>query len=209
LKKVTFLPDRRGVEVDDGVTLFEAAEKAGVYISSLCGGEGVCGKCRVQVTRGKARTDNHSLLFLSKEEIQSGYVLACQTRVEDDLEVVIPPESRLEEEQIVTGSHQKEQEAWRGISPIAYSGADWVSVARRPYDPASLFQPLVTKVYLELPEPTTDDNIPDTARIVRELRKTLRYSSYEIPLSCLRDLSTRLRHDGQTRRHRSNTANRG
>jgi uncharacterized 2Fe-2S/4Fe-4S cluster protein (DUF4445 family) len=196
MKKVTFLPDGKEVEVDEGVTLFEAADKASVYLNSLCGGEGVCGKCRVQVTKGKAKADNQSLAFLSKEEIQNGYVLACQTRVEDDLEVVIPPESRLEEEQILTGSHQREQEAWRGISPIAYSGPDWVSVAKRPNDPASLFRPLVNKVYLELPEPTIDDNIPDTARIVRELRKRLGYSSYEVPLPCLLDLSARLRRQG-------------
>jgi uncharacterized 2Fe-2S/4Fe-4S cluster protein (DUF4445 family) len=196
MKKVTFLPDQKEVEVDEGVTLFEAAEKAGVYLNSLCGGEGVCGKCRVQVTKGQAKADKHSLVFLSKEEIQNGYVLACQTQVKDDLEVVIPPQSRLEEEQILTGSHLKEQNTWRETSPITYSEPDWVSVAKRPSDPASLFQPLVSKVYLELPEPTVDDNIPDTARIVRELRKKLGYSSYEIPLPCLQDLSAKLRRQG-------------
>ena len=196
MKRVTFLPDQKGVEVDEGVTLFKAAEQAGVYLNSLCGGEGVCGKCRVQVSKGKAKADKHSITFFSKEEIQNGYVLACQTQVKDDLEVVIPPESRLEEEQILTGSLLKEQSTWRGTSPITYSEPDWVSLARRPNDPASLFQPLVSKVYLELPEPSVDDNIPDTARIVRELRKKLKYSSYEIPLSCLQDLSMRLRRQG-------------
>ena len=196
MKRVTFLPDQKKVEVDEGVTLFKAAEQAGVYLNSLCGGEGVCGKCRVQVSKGKAKADKPSITFFSKEEIQNGYVLACQTQVKDDLEVVIPPESRLEEEQILTGSHLKEQSTWRGTSPITYSEPDWVSLAKRPRDPASLFQPLVSKVYLELPEPSVDDNIPDTSRIVRELRKKLKYSSYEIPLSCLQDLSMRLRRQG-------------
>jgi uncharacterized 2Fe-2S/4Fe-4S cluster protein (DUF4445 family) len=196
MNKVTFLPDQKEVEVDEGVTLFKAAEQAGVYLNSLCGGEGVCGKCRVQVTKGKAKADKHSIAFLSKEEIQNGYVLACQTQVKDDLEVVIPPESRLEEEQILTGSLLKEQNNWRETSLINYSKPDWVSLAKRPYDPASLFQPLVSKVYLELPEPSIDDNIPDTARIVRELRKKLGYSSYEIPLPCLQDLSMKLRRQG-------------
>ena len=196
MKRVTFLPDQMEVEVDEGVTLFKAAEQAGVYLNSLCGGEGVCGKCRVQVSKGKAKADKHSITFFSKEEIQNGYVLACQTQVKDDLEVVIPPESRLEEEQILTGSHLKEQSTWRGTCPITYSEPDWVSLAKRPRDPASLLQPLVSKVYLELPEPSVDDNIPDTARIVRKLRKKLKYSSYEIPLSCLQDLSMRLRRQG-------------
>ncbi len=62
--KVTFLPDKKEVEVDEGVTLFKAAEKAGVYLNSLCGGEGVCGKCRVQITKGNAKADEHSMVFL-------------------------------------------------------------------------------------------------------------------------------------------------
>ena len=41
-KKVTFLPDQKEVEVEEGVTLFTAAEQAGVHLNSLCGGEGVC-----------------------------------------------------------------------------------------------------------------------------------------------------------------------
>jgi uncharacterized 2Fe-2S/4Fe-4S cluster protein (DUF4445 family) len=195
-KKVTFLPDQKEVEVEEGVTLFRAAEQAGVYLNSLCGGEGVCGKCRVQITKGKAKADKHSIAFLSREEIQNGYVLACQTQVKDDLEVVIPPESRLEEEQILTGAHLKEQDTWRGTCPITYSEPDWVSLHKRPHDPASLFEPLVSKVYLELPEPSIDDNIADTARIVRELRKKLKYSFYETPLPSLQNLSTKLRRQG-------------
>ena len=34
--KVTFLPDRKEIEVEEGVTLLEAAAKAGIYINSLC-----------------------------------------------------------------------------------------------------------------------------------------------------------------------------
>ena len=196
MKKVTFFPDQKKVQVDEGVTLFKAAEQAGVYLNSLCGGEGVCGKCRVRVTKGKARADKHSIAFFSKEELQNGYVLACQTQVKDDLEVVIPPESRLEEEQILTGSYLRAQSTWSGTCPITYSEPDWVSLAKRPHDPASLIEPLVSKVYLELPEPSIDDNIPDTARIVREFRKKLKYSFYEIPLLCLQDLSTKLRRQG-------------
>ncbi|GAF75151.1 unnamed protein product [marine sediment metagenome] len=59
----------------------QAAEKAGVYINTLCGGKGVCGKCRVQVTDGKVLADKHSIGFLSKDEFNEGYVLACKTKV--------------------------------------------------------------------------------------------------------------------------------
>ncbi len=194
--KVTFLPDQKTVEVSTGTTLFKAAEKAQVYLNSLCGGEGVCGKCRVQITKGRAKADEHSLAFLSKDELKNGYVLACQTPVKDNLEVTIPPESRLEEEQILAESHLHDQKAWRETTPIAYDKPDWISLHKRPRDPASLFEPLVSKVYLKLPKPNPDDNIPDTGRIIRELKKRLKYPFYEIAFTCLKDLSKKLRqHD--------------
>jgi uncharacterized 2Fe-2S/4Fe-4S cluster protein (DUF4445 family) len=194
--KVLFLPDQKEVEVEEGTSLFQAAEKAGVYLNSLCGGEGVCGKCRVQLTKGNLKADKNSIAFFTKDEIKNGYVLACQSIVRDSLEVMVPPESRLEEEQILTESRLKQQREWQETAPITYSQPNWVAVAKRPYEPASLFEPLVTKVYLELPEPTGEDNTPDTGRITMGLKKKLRYPSYEIPLDCLRDLSLKLRRSG-------------
>jgi uncharacterized 2Fe-2S/4Fe-4S cluster protein (DUF4445 family) len=191
--KVVFLPDQKQVEVSKGSTLLEAAEKARVYLNSLCGGEGVCGKCRVQIIRGNAKVDNHSVTFFTKEEIEKGYVLACQTRVREDLEVSIPPESRHEGEQILSELFENKQKTWRESSPIQYSQPDWVSLHKRPSDPASLFEPLTSKLYLELPRPTIDDNIPDTGRITRELRKKMKYLSYETTLPCLKDLFMKVR----------------
>ncbi|MFO7997081.1 MAG: ASKHA domain-containing protein [Dehalococcoidia bacterium] len=191
--KVMFLPDQKEAEVDEGASLFEAAEKVGVYLNSLCAGEGVCGKCRVQVIKGNLKADKNAIAFFTKEEIKNGYVLACQSIVNDNLEVLVPPESRLEEEQIMIESRLEGQKEWQKTTPITYSQPEWVAVAKRPYEPASYFEPLVTKLYLELPEPTSEDNIPDTGRMTLELKKKLRYPYYEVPLSCLRDLSVKLR----------------
>lgn len=98
---VKFIPDDKSVEVEGGTSLMDAAERAGMHINSLCGGEGVCGRCKVKVTDGKIRADKHSISLLSKEEITKGYVLACETRVVKDMEVVIPAESRIECAQIL------------------------------------------------------------------------------------------------------------
>jgi uncharacterized 2Fe-2S/4Fe-4S cluster protein (DUF4445 family) len=180
--KVKFLPDEKEVEVADGTTLLEAAINADVYINSQCGGEGLCGECRLQVTKGKARADKNAIGFFSKEEIENGYVLACQTKVEDDLEVFVPAKSRLETEKIFT----------EGIQ-LAYGEPESISLHKRPSDPASFFEPLVSKVYLELREPTLDDNIADIDRITREIGKKTRYPSFEISLACLQNLAAKLR----------------
>ena len=160
MHKVTFLPEGRETEVKENSTLMEAAEKAGVYINSLCGGKGVCGRCRVQVTGGNVRADKNSISFLSKEEIKEGYVLACRTKVNGNMEVHIPPESRLEEEQILI------EEA-----VVDYSMPEDIFVPKVPSDPMSLFEPLVQKIYMGMKEPTGEDNVTDIDRIVRELRR--------------------------------------
>ena len=180
--KVKFLPDEKESEVGEGVTLLEAAEKAGVYINSLCGGEGLCGECRLQVMNGKARADKHAIGFFSKEELQNGHVLACQTKVEDNLEVMIPAKSRLEKEKIATEG-----------TPVTYTKPGKISLYRRPHDPVSFFEPLVSKIYLELPEPSLGDNISDIDRISRELSKKVKYFSFEISLACLQNLAAKLR----------------
>jgi uncharacterized 2Fe-2S/4Fe-4S cluster protein (DUF4445 family) len=184
--RVRFLPDKKEIEVEKGITLLEAAEKAEVYINSLCGGQGLCGECRLQVISGNAKADKHAIGFFSGEEIKNGHVLACQTRVEDNLEVLIPAKSRLEMEKIITG----------GYVPLSYTEPGKLSLRKIAHDPASLFEPLVSKLYLQLPVPTLNDNISDIDRIIRELRKRLNYSSFEISLGCLQNLAERLRQNG-------------
>ena len=189
--KVLFLSEQREIEVEQGSSLLEAARNAGIYISSYCGGEGVCGKCKVQISKGHGKPDINSINLFTKEEIKKGYVLSCQTLINEDLEVFIPPESKFEEGQIL--EEKIVQKRWAESFQIQYSEPDWIALHKRATDPASLFEPLTTKVYLELQEPTADDNIPDTARITRDLRKGLKFASYEFTYSSLKDLYIKLR----------------
>jgi uncharacterized 2Fe-2S/4Fe-4S cluster protein (DUF4445 family) len=182
--KVTFQPDNKTVEVEADTTLLQAAEKANVYINSLCGGEGLCGECRLQVMKGNARADKHAIGFFSAEELKHGYVLACQTKINDNLEVMIPARSRLEMEKIITEGTQ-----------VTYSEPTRETVQQSNGEPSNSFQPLVVKVYLELPEPTITDNISDIDRLTRELRKKLPYEHFEITLNCLRQVAEKLRQD--------------
>jgi len=98
---VTFLPDNKTVAVESDFTLLQAAEKAGIIINSLCGGDGLCGECQLQVVSGKAMADKNGIAFFSKDEIEHGYVLACRTKVAENLVVMIPPKSRAEQEKIL------------------------------------------------------------------------------------------------------------
>ena len=50
--KVKFLPHDTEIEMQDGDTVIRAALEAGVHVNASCGGEGVCGKCRVLIEDG-------------------------------------------------------------------------------------------------------------------------------------------------------------
>lgn len=165
---VHFLPADRSVDVTDGTTIAEAAQQADVFITNLCGGEGVCGKCRVQVAKGRADAEAHAKGFFSQDDIMKGYVLACRTEIHDDLEIIIPAESRVDASKIMAGG---ESQATAELE----------------------LNPLVKKSYLALPAPTVEDNVPDVERIARELRKEMGWHTFDIPLDCLQTLSTKLR----------------
>jgi uncharacterized 2Fe-2S/4Fe-4S cluster protein (DUF4445 family) len=179
---VTFLPDNKQVEVDSNSTLLTAAARAGVIINSLCGGDGLCGECRLQVISGKSMADKNAISFFSKDEIEHGFVLACRTKVDDNLVVLIPPKSRLEHEKILLEG-----------TAVTYSEPEKLVLHRSSRQPAFSFDPLVKKVYLDLPVPTLEDNISDIDRITRELQKVSSYEKYEISLPCLQNLTEKLR----------------
>ncbi|MCK4393797.1 2Fe-2S iron-sulfur cluster binding domain-containing protein, partial [Candidatus Bipolaricaulota bacterium] len=101
MARVSFYLDGEVVEIDveQGATLLEAASRTGVYLNSLCGGEGICGTCKVLVKDGQIGHGSTGLL--TKEEAKEGYVLACQTKVLGDVKVEVPLETRIEEGQIL------------------------------------------------------------------------------------------------------------
>ena len=180
--KVIFSPDSRAIDVEEAVTLLEAADLAGVHINNLCGGQGVCGGCKVRITKGIVEKSTKSISLLTKEEIQQGYVLACQTPVKDNLEVEIPVEARLEGEQILMEGET-----------LTFSIPE--EIERPPQEEAgvSFYSPLTMKMHLKLPLPTLEDNLSDLERIYREIQRKANISDPEIELHKIRGLARILR----------------
>jgi uncharacterized 2Fe-2S/4Fe-4S cluster protein (DUF4445 family) len=136
---VTFQPDNKSIKVKKGETIMNAAINAGVFINSVCGGLGKCGKCKVQV-KGKVNAGDSELL--SKEEKEDNFYLACEAIIEGDAEVYIPEVSRAAKHQILVKS--------KGISIEELS-------------------PMTKKLRLTLPVPSLEDNISDLERIKKGL----------------------------------------
>lgn len=86
---VDFEPLGRRIQVTEGETLLEAAQKAGVGLNAVCGGNGTCGTCRVRVIDGEVSPAAEAEQGLA----MPGERLACCTRVLGDVRVDVPPES--------------------------------------------------------------------------------------------------------------------
>jgi uncharacterized 2Fe-2S/4Fe-4S cluster protein (DUF4445 family) len=91
---VRFLPSGKEVYVLLGTRLVEAASEADLLLDVPCGGEGLCGKCRVMVMSGAAQPTDADRRWFSDAELQAGWRLACQTAVCGPMEVQIPPSSQ-------------------------------------------------------------------------------------------------------------------
>ena len=172
--KVLFDPEQVEAEARSGTTILSAAIKAGVFVNSLCGGDGVCGRCRVIVRKGK--TSGGSTEFFTREEIQQGYILACQGRIESDLVVEIPPETRL-----AAAPEQVESEVPLLTDPGKLAGR------------GIRLSPLVRKTYLQLSEPSLDDNVSDLQRLEQALGGAIDRDNFQMGLKVTRRLPHVLR----------------
>ena len=172
--RIRFLPEGHETAVGEGKTLLEAAREAGVYVGAICGGEGVCGKCRVIVREGEV--EGESTEFLTRDEIRRGYVLACQVVPRSNLVVEVPPESRL----VGYEGIGKDSERFRDF---VYRGAERL--------PAEL-SPVIGKFHLRLPEPTLDNPTADQERLLEAVSKH-RTGPVQMGLKITRELPRVLR----------------
>jgi uncharacterized 2Fe-2S/4Fe-4S cluster protein (DUF4445 family) len=149
-----FLPSDVTLKVEQSDNLLTAAARAGIYIQALCGGEGLCGTCRVHIDQG--RVHSGSTAGLSAEEIDQGLRLACTATIESDCVVTIPGQAGEDGRQL--GSQPKTTRA------ISAGAADRIILPWR-------VRPPIRKLYVELPPPSLLDNIADTERLLRALKQ--------------------------------------
>lgn len=160
--------------------LIRAAMEAGVHINASCGGEGVCGKCRVIIEDGSV--EGGITEKLSKEDIEKGYRQACLASVQSDLVVRIPIESEVDISILnLQKTPRRKAQIWEmNLEELKEKG---------------LFMPPVEKKYLELPEPTPQDNLPDVSRLVSFLKAKHDEHRLVVQLPVIRKVSDILRKD--------------
>lgn len=184
--KILFLPDNKVIEVEKGKTILSAAISAGIHINSSCGGDGVCGRCKVILKKGNVVSLPTGRLKL--DEKKSGYYLACLSIAQSDIEVEIPGESRLDSATIT------EEDAY--ILRLKGIYSESVDIERgESILPEELFihSPLATKLYLDLPRPNLEDKLSDLERIYRAIRSIQEIPVLQTGLANIRRLGELLR----------------
>jgi uncharacterized 2Fe-2S/4Fe-4S cluster protein (DUF4445 family) len=102
---VLFMPRGRRGRFPLGTPLLDAARSLGVYIESVCGGRGLCGRCQVEVTEGHfskhgitsraehlTEADATEAPYRRRGVLPAGRRLSCSARVAGDLVVDVPGE---------------------------------------------------------------------------------------------------------------------
>jgi uncharacterized 2Fe-2S/4Fe-4S cluster protein (DUF4445 family) len=134
--RLRFVPDGADVRVPSGTPIFDAASWNGIAIDSTCGGHGTCKKCKVRVLEGDVPVNPIDPRAFSPTELRDGWRLACRAPATADLVVEVPP----------LQTRPK---------------AALVGVGRH-----VILRPSVQKRYVELDEPSLEDQRSDVQRLL-------------------------------------------
>lgn len=175
---VKFLPHDREVIVAKGENLIRTAIEAGVHVNASCGGEGVCGKCRVQIEEGNVQGGVSERI--KQEDVDKGFRMACISEVHEDITVRVPVESTVDHAILNTR-----------IPPRKTASVQHFDINK--LKEQGLFINPVKKSYLEMDPPSAGDNASDVNRLLESLREKADWHRLELTLRVIRELPDILR----------------
>ena len=153
-------------DIRQGSSLLDAINKAGIEgFDAPCGGKGTCGKCRVKVDAPETAPEPDSLeqKMLTQAELEEGVRLACRVFPEADMRIEVSAAGK------------------KAVIQSAFGGAISEQIIAD--------SPVSTKRYVNLPQPTIDDQRSD----YRRLADAIEEGEMNLPLHELRRLPSLLR----------------
>lgn len=103
---VLFMPSGKRGNFATGTPILEAARQLGVYVESVCGGRGICGRCQIETQFGQfakhgitSKPENISELgakeirYAEKRDLKEDRRLSCSALIMGDLVVDIPQDT--------------------------------------------------------------------------------------------------------------------
>ena len=108
---VLFMPSGRRGRFRHGTPVLEAARSLGVFVESVCGGRGICGRCQVLPAHGhfaKHGIESRAAHLTAVNEVETRYAskralpadrrLSCQARVAGDLVIDVPTDVAIQQQ---------------------------------------------------------------------------------------------------------------
>ena len=80
----------RTIKVEGGDTLLSILTQHKLFVPSACGGKATCGLCKIPVTSGGGEMLPTETVFVTRQEREQGIRLACQVKVQRNIEVRLP-----------------------------------------------------------------------------------------------------------------------
>jgi uncharacterized 2Fe-2S/4Fe-4S cluster protein (DUF4445 family) len=176
---VLFMPSGRRGRFPYGTPVLDAARSLGVYIESVCGGRGICGRCQIEVAEGEfakhgiTSSEAHLSPFTQAEaryvairgELGSQRRLSCSATIQGDLVVDVPQDVQINRQ-------------------IVRKRAETRTIERDP----------VTQLCLvEVDQPDMEKPLGDTDRLLRALEAQWRLKDLRIDFRLLPDVQRILR----------------
>lgn len=163
-----------------GENLLEVARKTNVAIDAPCSGNAACGKCRVKLLSGEL--NSQKTRHISDEEYAAGWRLACVSKVEADVEVMVPD---------IASAYKGRMKAADLSSPAEVK---IFTEAKEQLEAAGIsLKNSLELIQVSMEAPTLDDTMPDVERIERAVAAATGVSRVRIPYSVLKSLPDKLR----------------
>lgn len=90
--KISINEGSREFEVEGGQTLLGTLAENKIFIPSACGGKATCGLCKLQIHSGAGPLLPTEEPYLTPQERENDFRLACQVKVKGDMVLEIPEE---------------------------------------------------------------------------------------------------------------------
>jgi uncharacterized 2Fe-2S/4Fe-4S cluster protein (DUF4445 family) len=181
---IVFTPSGKRGRFAIGTPVLTAARQLGVDIDSVCGGRAICGRCQVTIGEGEfakhgiTSAADHVTSFSQVEErydrirgLAAGRRLSCQTKIQGDLVVDVPPESQVHKQVV-----RKEADT-RAIELDPATKLYFIEVEEPDmHKPSSDLE----RVYSALREQWGVENVTCDLSIIAQLQKVLRKGEWKI-----------------------------
>ncbi|MEO1720488.1 MAG: hypothetical protein AAFR23_09720, partial [Pseudomonadota bacterium] len=106
--RVVFMPSGRRGTFPVGTPVLDAARSLGVYVESVCGGRGICGRCQITpafgqfAKHGLTSSEDHispigaiETRYAERRDLPSDRRLSCSARITGDLIIDVPTDTAI------------------------------------------------------------------------------------------------------------------